>query len=107
MTGNGVIYRQAAVGVQAGGNYKGKHGKTRSQDHTGQRRSAADKCQSGPIDPRKKNGQNAARESHHRCDDGPAANTSGQAANRAPPAVINQTWLPSQVGPMALIITRR
>lgn len=47
MTGNGVIHRQAAVGVQAGGNHKGKHGKTRGQDNTGQCRSAADKCQAG------------------------------------------------------------
>ena len=32
---------------------------------------------------------------------------SGQAAKVAPPAVMNQVWLPSQVGPMELIRMRR
>ena len=35
------------------------------------------------------------------------AYTIGQAAKRAPPAVMNHTWLPSQVGPMAFNTTRR
>ena len=35
------------------------------------------------------------------------AYTIGHAANSAPPAVMNQTWLPSQCGAMVLIAARR
>jgi len=73
MTGGGIINRQAAVGIRAGGDHKRIHGKTGRQDDAGQSGAAEDKGQSGPVDSRQQNGQNAARKRHHRSDDRPPA----------------------------------